>query len=59
MKDNNVRETLKTIALAAIIAGVISFVAGVHYAENQTDKTQAAVREALHALPAAPAPSKP
>ena len=50
------KETLKTIALTAIIAAhQISFVCGVRYEQSQSSKTQAAVHDALKAV-ATPAP---
>jgi predicted transcriptional regulator len=55
MKNSNVRETIKTIALTAIIAGVACFIAGHNYAQAEATKTQAAVHDALKAA-ATPAP---
>lgn len=54
--NNRTLETIKTIALAAIIAGVFSFVQGVNYEQRQTAKTASAVRDALRTAPAVQAP---
>lgn len=50
-------ETIKTIALAAIIAGVISFVAGVRYEQSNTKRIEATAK-ALQAPVVEAAPSK-
>lgn len=52
------KETIKTIALAAIVSGVVCFIFGVHYQEGQQSKVQAAVQSALKTTALAPAPSK-
>jgi hypothetical protein len=37
------KETLKTIVLTALVAGIISFVAGVHYQGNVSKQLEASV----------------
>lgn len=60
MKDTNAKETAKTIALTALVAGVLGFCQGNVYGKHQVQDTQAAVQSAVRAVQSpSPAPSKP
>lgn len=44
------KETFKTIALTALIAMVVAFVAGVHYQQGQDAKMQSGISQAVTSL---------
>lgn len=41
MKNTTTKETVKTIALTALVAGVLSFAAGIHYEQDTQHGVQA------------------
>jgi Tfp pilus assembly protein PilE len=49
LKRNQLIETIKTVVISVLIAGVIAFIAGVHYQSNIDSSKTDAVRSAMTA----------